>query len=477
MKRALFIAPFLAVLGMLVACSDADTEAADAGVQDIAPVEASIGNDPDPEKIVGGGTSGGTIAGRLNVYVLDDDTDEPLQGVFVMIDDGAEHQGTTDEEGLITFRTPGLTGPVTLTAGKPGYTTGSVVGLDAANVTLGLGTRAATPPPVTGNCSGQVKDWDQLPPPLANHYHVGYATFLMDEDLESPANEVEQPPGNLNLYAPGPPWNKDNWMLKVPAGDFGVAMLVLDVDTKGTTAQDDDETTLTHLGAVTGLKVGQGQLLAGVEMAVSPVDETLTVKLPAKPAGTSVLQASVLVQLKSGELVPVSFGTTDQTSFAAPALDGDFSGGNYWLIFSATRGADESDEERQPMSLLIKRKITDVSKTVEGTLLELPTDLKLNGKTLSFTAPDHSSFSTLELMPESSGASYWSISFISSASSFTLPTLPAEAEIEPLPSGKLFLSASSMEVLDVDLNNARFSELTDKVERISRQGVAVDYTE
>jgi hypothetical protein len=210
---------------------------------------------------------------------------------------------------------------------------------------------------------------------------------------------------------------------------------------------------------------------------VTPVDETLTVKLPANPASTSELQGSVLAQLKSGELVPLMFGAAEQTSFAVPALDGDFAGGNYWLILSATRGASESDDDRQPMSLLIKRKLTDVSKTVEGTLLELPTDLKLNGKTLSFTAPEHSTYSTLSLMPESSGPAYWNISFISSQSSFTLPTLPAAAEIEPLPSGKLFLTASSMEVLGVDLNNARFSELSDKVERISRQGVAVDYEE
>ncbi|MFH1279129.1 MAG: T9SS type A sorting domain-containing protein [Candidatus Eisenbacteria bacterium] len=80
----------------------------------------SFGTDP------AGGTGGGTIDGSLGVRVVDGSTHSPLPGAFVMVGlyDGFPFPGNwgfTDGAGEIVFAHPELTGPVTVTAGAPGY--------------------------------------------------------------------------------------------------------------------------------------------------------------------------------------------------------------------------------------------------------------------------------------------------------------------------------------------------------------------
>jgi hypothetical protein len=469
----------LVALGAVVAvgCSDDDdgpgvdtrTDAAVDGSTD-----GGIGNDVAPEKIPGGGTAGGSIDGRVNVYVIDAETDEPLEGALVMLGDGTTDQGSADKDGLVTFRRPGLKGPVTLTAGMAGYTTSTVVGLDAANVTLTLDTRSPAPVP-TGTCSGTVKDWDQLPPVAQNHVRLGFAGFLLGSELGSPANEVDQPPGNLNLYAPGPPFNQDSWVVTLAAGDsVGVYLLVLDVDTKGTQDDTDDERTLTHVGLARNLKVDAGKALTGVELSLVPVDKTLKLKLPALPAGTDTQGVGVLVELASGQLMPVLFDAGGMTEFPVPGLGGDFTGGNYWVMLSAQQGSQ--DDDRASESTLIKRNITDLSATVEGTLLELPSGIKLEGRTLSFVTPSVS-MAAANLLPQTSGEAYWSVAFVAPAAagvSYTLPALPQGAKVEPLPTGKLVLQAEAVDIPGVDLNNVKFKQLVYSMARSAQHAVTVE---
>jgi len=456
-------------------CSDDTTPADDGGKEagTDAGGDGAIGNDVAPEKFLGGGTGGGAIDGRLNVYVLESGTDKPLKDAFVMLDDGGTDQGTTDQDGLITFRRAGLKGPATLTCGLTGHATATVIGLDAANITINLSSR--TPPQVdTGTCTGSVKDWDKLPPLVTNHFRIGYAGYLMDKDLGSAENSVAQPPGDLNLYSPDPPINRTSWSLTVPARDsLGVYILVLDVDTKGTTEDTDDERTLTHTGIVTGLKVSKGQTVDKIEIPLTPTSEKLKVTPPQKPAGTDEAFAAALVKLTGEDLLPVFF-TAAANEFAVPPLSGDFAGGSYWVLMGAeTTGAQE--DGRQTESMLIKRDITDTTNPISGTLLDLPSAIKLEGRKLSFTAPAGTLLKSADLYPASSGEPYWSVTFVETTpTSFTLPTLPASAKVEQPPVGKLFLHVGLMEIPGVDVNNAKFKELGDKVTRMSQHGVEVE---
>ena len=61
---------------------------------------AACGNNPDPRVIAGGGIGDGAIDGTLNVYVIDNDTQEPLVDAIVQI---GSTRIVTDETGLVMF--------------------------------------------------------------------------------------------------------------------------------------------------------------------------------------------------------------------------------------------------------------------------------------------------------------------------------------------------------------------------------------
>jgi hypothetical protein len=87
-----------------------------------------------------GGLWGGKIEGNINVTVFDLWYRGRIEGATVLLGDSAEspHVGTTDANGQITFGADGLEGVQLLTAVKEGYQIGSLVGLDAKNVAIGL---------------------------------------------------------------------------------------------------------------------------------------------------------------------------------------------------------------------------------------------------------------------------------------------------------------------------------------------------
>jgi len=400
-------------------CSDPNTEYGDTGPGGDGGVdlkqknEAGIGNDVKPKLIKGGGTGGGAIDGRLNVYVVEADTGKPLQGAFVMVGDGAKHQGSTGADGLVTFRAAGLKGPLGITTALKGYTIFTVEGLDAANATVTLSPRAGGANKVkTGTCKGTISGWSALPAPAKNHMRVGMVGFLLDQRLDAPRNGVDQPKGDLNLYAPGAPMHKDSWQVTVPAGSFGVFAMVLDLDTKGTSSDKDDTFQLTHLGVKTGLKVQQGQTLSGVVIPVSPTSYTLKVTLPPKPAGTKAVGASALVELANKEVVPLFMNSAVPGQVPVPKLEGDFKGGSFWAIVGADDGKEHEDDDRNNESVFIKRGITGVAQPVAASLMPLPGGhaVAAGGK-VSFSPPAGASMCTIGLMPEKTGAPYWQVHF------------------------------------------------------------------
>jgi hypothetical protein len=86
-----------------------------------------------------GGMGGGPINGAVNVTVLDWMTQDGIDGAFVALGDPATGPtGTTDPFGQITFSTPGLVGPVTVTAAAAGYESSAMVVFDAQDVSIFL---------------------------------------------------------------------------------------------------------------------------------------------------------------------------------------------------------------------------------------------------------------------------------------------------------------------------------------------------
>ncbi|TNF28786.1 MAG: hypothetical protein EP329_17260 [Deltaproteobacteria bacterium] len=111
-----------------------------------------------------GGTWGAPIDDTLNVTVWGTSGYGPVAGAFVIVGPDGEpaYTGYTDENGQLTFSTPGFRGPVELTASKQGFTSYSVVHFDATNVTVYLRQDPVPATPSDGGGTGSTG-----PPPNA----------------------------------------------------------------------------------------------------------------------------------------------------------------------------------------------------------------------------------------------------------------------------------------------------------------------
>lgn len=100
-----------------------------------------------------GGAWGGEISGSVNVTVIDSYNEAPIPQAFVMIDSHPEtpYKGFTDGRGMLTLSGRGLRGPVMVTATRQDYTTWSIAGVDAENITIYLEPLFNQIPPDTGN--------------------------------------------------------------------------------------------------------------------------------------------------------------------------------------------------------------------------------------------------------------------------------------------------------------------------------------
>ncbi len=85
-------------------------------------------------------SSGPPIEGTVNITVLDADTNQGLQGAFVILeaDSTTEYAGFTNKDGQITLSGPWaeVDGPITVTSGKPGYALFSWTGVDARDLIM-----------------------------------------------------------------------------------------------------------------------------------------------------------------------------------------------------------------------------------------------------------------------------------------------------------------------------------------------------
>src|SRR6478672_5448254 len=85
---------------------------------------------PDPRLIKGGGIGDGSIDGTLNIYVIDNETEQPIQGATVEV---GTSQKSTDKNGLAIYD---VSGAQTITVSATGYRGTVWVKADGANVTI-----------------------------------------------------------------------------------------------------------------------------------------------------------------------------------------------------------------------------------------------------------------------------------------------------------------------------------------------------
>ncbi len=156
------------------------------------------GNDVDPAIIVGGGVHDPGIDGEVNVYVIDEDTDAPLVGATVRV---GTVEGTTDATGLFTAAGD-LVGKQTIVAKATNYAASVWVGVDGANVTIGMTKATATTTAVPqAELGGSIVGWDALPAPATGHATIAFVNYSQSRALGDDSGNCYEAPLLIGIKA------------------------------------------------------------------------------------------------------------------------------------------------------------------------------------------------------------------------------------------------------------------------------------
>jgi len=202
----------LALAAMALGGGCSDSSEAESGSDADADGDADTDGDADLSFVDGGGTTGGPIAGLLQVWVVDDISGEPIGGAKVMVGSDAADAllGETGADGGALFEDASLDGPVDLHVLADGYALVSMYGLDASSLTLSMRVADYQPPaPTTVVISGTVSGLDQVEDPtgpnLIKMATVSYGVPLLTarEDELEPIEQGETGSLAPNLVVPG----------------------------------------------------------------------------------------------------------------------------------------------------------------------------------------------------------------------------------------------------------------------------------
>lgn len=441
--------------------------------------KVGIGNDAEPEKIEGGGTGGGALDGRLNVYLFDEDTQEAVEGATVLVGDGTDPDlvAETDAEGLVTFRKAGLVGPLDVTFGKSGYATATVVGLDAANFTAGMNPVGDPPAVGTGTVVGTVPTVADLPAPTATEIHGAFVSFAIPTEEER--GGVEQPAGNLNIVING--FGPEEFELTVPEGDVALVAYLIRVILNGP-GDEDNEIEYLSIGLLRGITVAEGETVDGVEIPLAgDATDTLAVDWPGSIDGTDEVRGVAGIDLGDDGVIGF-FDPQDVAppEFAVPPLSGDLGGTSFLLYATATdsaaaqEAADNPDVDvLVPSSNRIVRGIQSASDVpaVED-FLALPSGMDGSGRSFSWDALSATTVYAMGLREPGADETAWGVVVLdASVTQIDLPVLPAG--LADLPGGDVEMRMTAVTIADFDPQSYVADDLAADVLASSVDGATV----
>jgi len=475
MSNSIRLLAMIAMLGLVVgACDDGTTP-------------EGIGNDVEPQVITGGGTADGPIDGRLNVTALDDETGDPLAGAFVMLGPGPdpEFSGTTDADGLITFRNSAIKGEQQLTVLKADYPVSQMHGLNAANLTLSMGEEdESSAAPDTATITGTITGLDSLPVPPQGSFRVGIAGYtipgLFDEDFEM----VEQPepgPGELPGNMVSPDAGGDNtYELKTWVGRQAIYLLAGTI----TPGQGGEDTVfdITHFDIVRNVVTTKDETLADVDLATDiALDQASTVAVGGVPAGTNRTNVIPILDLgEDGQIMIQSFTDEDDDSTfegMLPELTGDLDDGSYLLVAQAYNevctgeGDERKCEEEPPTTLAVERDLAAADMTTAAIELMPPAGnlvVDTGSWTFSFSNPTGAELLMADIEDETTEDRVYNVTILNgSASEFTLTQFPAEAGFAGLSGDLLWSQNAAVFVPGTDPNDIAFDDFQDLLLKMS----------
>jgi len=391
----------------------------------------SSGGDVDPTLIPGGGIADPGLDGEANVYVIDEDTDAPIEGATVYV---GSISGPTDASGL--FVATGVSGPQTITAVAAGHVPSTWVGVDGANVTIPLGSTAATTAIAQGTVTGTVAGWSTMTAPTGTAL-VALASYSWNDDDDDPANRIQQPTGDpapntcVKLPLSTTPCL---WSVLTRTGRMAMFAYIGNADT----SQNVEITGFAYRGNV---QVSDGQTVDGVTLEVAAAGDLVApdLTLPSAPTGTDTVEALIRMDLGADGrlLVP----QTSALPLPVPKTS-LFPGATYDLIGVAQTSAGAAG----PQSLRLARGLDSVATASLSTFLALPTAIETDGTTFSFAAVAAATIHTFTVR-DTSGDDAWAVAIFDDSVSVTRP------DAITLPQGTLTFRVQAIEIPDLDVRD------------------------
>jgi hypothetical protein len=414
---------------------------------------AACGGDDDsePVEVEGGGVTGPAIDGRVNVFVIDDDSDAPIAGAHVEVGAVA---GETDEAGLFVA-TGDLEGPVAITATAAGHVPTTWVGVSATSVTIPLALPLPPADVPEGSVEGTITGWTALAPPDGKG-NIALATYTANDDDNDPANDLEQPAGSpppnacVNLGAPDPTCD---FTLRTRTGQMMIYALLGTID-----AQQNIE--IDGFAYQDEVAVGDGEAVDGLALDMVDAADLIApaVGLPSAPSGTAEVAAAMRVDLGAdGRMsLPVA------GKLVAPVPSSSvFPEATYDLIGVA------SAAEGTAASLQIERRVDPATASL-GVFLPLPTGLSTDGSSYAFEQPAGANVALLRVSGPD-GRLEWAVAVLDGTTEVVRP------ESVSLPSETLSFEAQAIEVPGFDPTNFSADRIADAVTRLSEDSVDFTY--
>lgn len=412
--------------------------------------ERTLDGDKQPparkvERIPGGGTSGGRIAGALAVFVEVERS--PVEGATVVVEaNGASETMTTDAMGLVELEIPGLAPPANVHVFHPDHPFSSVYGLQASVLTIPLQPaeeeqQGTTPEVATISGRiiglGEIGTSDDVRIAVAEPF--GESITLVQQEMHE--NGVQK---NTAVISPPPGPTVEEYSLRFDVRAEGVLV-------RAGTLDEQQQLQTTHFGLHLGLDAAEGESITGTDIELS---HALTQEVEVTATGPAELTSGYVGSLlelpnESGRLF-LAFREGTSATVRYPELTGMLSGGRVLAFVSL-----ESEDDTAFGSALVVVGGTDVSVSVPA----LPGVPMLEGRTLSAVASSGAELHTLEIEDPADGTTLWDVAVLDGTTA-NLPDVPA-GFTDPL-SGERRIAAVALHIEGVDFQNTRFDDLEDK---------------
>jgi hypothetical protein len=405
------------------------------------------GGDVDPAIVEGGGVRNPGIDGKLHVFVIDEDSDAPIEGATVHV---GETSAETDASGLATFTD--VSGPQTITAVASAHVSATWVGVDGANVTIPLGSNTTATDFPQGTVTGTIDGWADMSPPFGTAL-VALTSYSWNGDDDDPANQITQPTGD-----PGPDTcvkitdEACNWSVHTRTGTMTMFAFIGNIDQQMNLE-------LTGFAYAQGVSVDDNETVSGITLEVAGDNDIVTpdLTLPSAPAGTD--RVDTLIRMNLGDDDRIVLPQTAEISVPVPAAS-LFPGSDYDVIAIAQTDAGDTG----PQSIRIERGVASVVGASVGSFLAVPGGVETDATDFNFTPIPDAAAHTFEIA-EADGDVAWAVGVFDDSTTVTKPAAVT------LPNGSLTFRVTAIDVPGLDVRNFSLEAIQDQVVRASSDGV------